>query len=94
MIINTITILNIIINIAWLAEQVQSLLGSGEKYGVNIEYSHEKNVRSPVLWMLGQMLGCNIHNSQPRFKPCMVTTPVARPLLSPLGHKVRKIHRN
>lgn len=34
---------DIIINIAWLAEQVQALLGSGEEYGVRIEYSHEKN---------------------------------------------------
>ena len=33
---------NIVINIAWLAEKVQELLGDGTKYGVKITYSHEK----------------------------------------------------
>src|SRR5580658_5819221 len=32
----------IVINISYLAEQIQSALGNGQKYSVNILYSYEK----------------------------------------------------
>ncbi len=32
---------DVVINVAWLAEKIQSYLGDGSHYGVNIRYSHE-----------------------------------------------------
>ena len=34
---------DIVINIAWLAEQIPKALGDGSKWGVRIEYSNEQN---------------------------------------------------
>lgn len=34
---------DVVINVAYLAEKIMNLLGTGQRYGVNITYSHEKN---------------------------------------------------
>lgn len=36
-------IINIVINIAYLGEQIQAYLGDGSKFGINTKYSIEKN---------------------------------------------------